>query len=98
VAAIQQILFAGASAATVGESLLREDGFYVLREDGGRILLETAVTGDALLLETGDYLLREDGGKVLLEGVASPEVPSTALLDTNGLPLLDTSGGYILEV
>jgi hypothetical protein len=97
VAAIQQVLFAGSGAATVSDALIREDGFYVLREDDGKILLEANV-GDLLLREDGFYVLREDDGRVLLEGTPASEVPSTAFLDTNGLPLLRTDGDYILEV
>ena len=96
-AAIQQVLLAGSGTVTTTDALLREDGSYVLREDDGKILLESGVS-DLLLREDGSYVLREDGWRIALEGVAGPSVPSNALLDTNGLPLLDTSGGYILEV
>jgi hypothetical protein len=85
VAAVQQLLFAGAGAATVSDALLREDGFYVLREDSGKVLLESAVTGDSLLREDGFYVLREDDGRILLDGVASE---SPVFLETIVLPLL----------
>lgn len=57
--------------------------------------LET-VTADKLLQENNDRLLQEDGTSfILLETGAV--IPPTALLDTSGFPILDTTGGYILE-
>lgn len=97
-AAIQQVLFATTgSAATGADALLREDGFYVLREDGFRVLLESATTEDSLLREDGFYVIREDGGRILLEGAGAP-IPANAILDTDGLPILDTAGNYIVGV
>jgi predicted RNA binding protein YcfA (HicA-like mRNA interferase family) len=45
-------------------ALLREDGFFLLREDGSHILLELS---SALLREDGFYLLREDLSHILME-------------------------------
>jgi hypothetical protein len=50
-----------------------------------KILLED---GDDLLLETGDFLLKESGAVA----------PPTAIQDTDGFEILDTTGDYILGV
>ena len=80
--------------------MLREDGGYVLRFDGGRILREAAIPGDNVLREDGGYVLRFDGGRIVREGEAAPAVPDGALLDAEGSssPMLDTTGEYILGV
>ncbi len=96
-AAIQQVLLArGASTPTGEASLLREDDFYVLREDDGRILLESAISGSSLLREDDFYVRREDDGLILLEGEAAPPPPSgDALIDTLGGTITDTLGDTI---
>lgn len=93
-AAILQAFFARGSSPTGEPSLIREDDFYVLREDGGRVLLESAISGDALIREDGGYVLREDGGVILLDGTAAPSL----ILDTDGLTILDTNGFTIQGV
>lgn len=61
----------------MADSLLRDDGFYILREDGGRIVLESwagpATSTDAVQREDGGLVLREDGWRVLLESAAAEE-------------------------
>lgn len=52
--------------ATVTGAILTNDGFYLLTEDGFRILLGNAVAPSALLMENGYYLLTEDGFRFLL--------------------------------
>lgn len=93
-AAVLISFFARGSSPTGEPSLLREDDFYVLREDGGRVLLESAVSGDAVIREDGGYVLREDGSVILLEGIASPSL----VLDTTGATVLDTNGFTISGV
>jgi hypothetical protein len=44
--------------------------------------------GDDILLETGEFLLKEDG----------TTVPTEAVLDVDGFPILDTTGDYIIGV
>jgi hypothetical protein len=93
-----QLTWTASGAVTDQGALLREDGFYVLREDSGLIILEfTEVTNsNNLLREDGFYVLREDSGYIDLEGELT--APLAAVLDTDGEPLLDTDGEFILEV
>ena len=71
--AIGFFLGIGASSTTnpvpppVGDdvALLTEDGFYVLLEDDGKILLEAAHS--AVLTEDGFHILLEDDSLILFE-------------------------------
>lgn len=74
-------------------ALLKEDGGYLLKEDGARILLDLPAA-PALLKEDGAYLLKEDGGRLLLE---FGEIPAGAILDPDGIPILDPYGNFVLE-
>lgn len=50
-------------------SLMSEDGFYFLKEDGGTIKLEDPIIVESSLLsEDASFVLNEDGGKINLEG------------------------------
>ena len=98
-AAAQQVLLA-LNAGTVlpnSDALLREDAFYVLREDGGLVLLEIAASPDMLIREDGGYVLREDDGRIPLEGTPAPDT-GDAILDVTDDPITDTDGEFILEV
>jgi hypothetical protein len=90
VAAVQQTFFwRASSSATVGEAVIREDDFYILREDGGKILREAALAGDRVLREDGFLILREDGFYITREGEAAP---SDLILDVDSFTILDTDG------
>jgi|688.fasta_scaffold1132652_2 hypothetical protein len=47
--------------------LLKEDGFYILLEPGGKILLDLGTLQSFLLLQSAFSVLLETGGKILLE-------------------------------
>jgi hypothetical protein len=66
------------------EGLATVSGVMEVPGAAANILLEN---GDDLLMETGDLLLLETG----------VVIPPTVLLDTDGFPIFDTSGEYILE-
>jgi hypothetical protein len=46
--------------------LLQEDDFFVLLEDGDKIVI-TFGTFDSVLLEDASFLLQEDNGKLIIQ-------------------------------
>ncbi len=46
--------------------LLQEDDFFVLLEDGDKIVI-TFGTFDSVLLEDASFLLQEDSGKLIIQ-------------------------------
>jgi hypothetical protein len=62
----------GGSNVTPGDlpilrrDLLQEDDFFVLLENGDKIVI-TFGTFDSLDLENGDFLLQEDSGKLIIQ-------------------------------
>lgn len=46
--------------------LLQEDDFFVLLEDGDKIVI-TFGTFDSILLEDASFLLQEDSGKLIIQ-------------------------------
>ena len=46
--------------------LLQEDNFFVLLEDGDKIVI-TFGTFDSVLLEDASFLLQEDSGKLIIQ-------------------------------
>jgi hypothetical protein len=46
--------------------LLQEDDFFVLLEDGNKIVI-TFGTFDSVLLEDASFLLQEDSGKLIIQ-------------------------------
>ena len=46
--------------------LLKEDDFFVLLEDGDKIVI-TFGTFDSVLLEDASFLLQEDSGKLIIQ-------------------------------
>jgi len=56
----------GADLPIIRRDLLQEDDFFVLLEDGDKIVI-TFGTFDSLDLENGDFLLQEDTGKLIIQ-------------------------------
>jgi len=62
----------GGSNVTPGDlpilrrDLLQEDDFFVLLEDGDKIVI-TFGTFDSILLEDASFLLQEDSGKLIIQ-------------------------------
>lgn len=62
----------GGSNVTPGDlpilrrDLLQEDDFFVLLEDGDKIVI-TFGTFDSVLLEDASFLLQEDSGKLIIQ-------------------------------
>lgn len=46
--------------------LLQEDDFFVLLEDGSKVVI-TFGTFDSVLLEDASFLLQEDSGKLIIQ-------------------------------
>ena len=57
----------GADLPIMRRDLLREDGGFILLEDGTSKIVITFGTFDSLDLENGDFLLQEDNGKLIIQ-------------------------------